>query len=85
VAWCLINIADQEGEERGPAVAIPRRTHQDLSELVGCARETVTRNLAELKRRKCLSEAAGVMQLDLEGLQRVARAEILLPRNGNDR
>jgi CRP/FNR family cyclic AMP-dependent transcriptional regulator len=85
VAWCLINIADQEGEARGPVVVVPRRTHQDLSELVGCARETMTRKLAELKHRRCLSEEVGVMQLDLECLQRVARAEILLPRNGETR
>jgi CRP/FNR family cyclic AMP-dependent transcriptional regulator len=85
VAWCLINIADQEGEARGATVVIPRRTHQDLSELVGCARETVTRKLAELKRRKCLSETGAVMHLDLEGLQRVARAEILLPPDGDKR
>jgi CRP/FNR family cyclic AMP-dependent transcriptional regulator len=80
VAWCLLNIADQEGEPRGATVVIPRRTHQDLAELVGCARETVTRKIADLKRRKCLFETAGVMHLNRDCLHGVARTEILLPQ-----
>lgn len=47
---CLIYLADQYGEKTDTETRISKEfTHQDLSELVGTAREVITRLLKELK------------------------------------
>jgi CRP/FNR family transcriptional regulator, cyclic AMP receptor protein len=76
VAWCLARIARQEGIREGTGIVIPRKTHHELAEMVGCSRETVSRKLEALKRKKCVSWDKKTMRIDLESLQRHARTEL---------
>src|SRR5262245_30034020 len=75
VAWCLCRIARQEGEPDGAMSVIPRKTHQELAEMIGCARETVSRKLEMLKRKKCIWWDKRTMRVDIERLQRYLRSE----------
>jgi len=75
VAWCLGRIARQEGTQDGNAAVIPRKTHQELAEMIGCARETVSRKLDTLRRKKCISWDKSTMRVDVEKLQRYVRHE----------
>jgi CRP/FNR family transcriptional regulator, cyclic AMP receptor protein len=53
LAWCLARVARQRGERIGSEIVIsPRPRHHELAEMMGCARETVSRALLRLKRRK---------------------------------
>ena len=85
VAWCLGRIARQEGQRDGATIVIPRKKHQELAEMIGCSRETVSRKLETLKRKKCISWDKDTMRLDLEGLQRYMRAELGNRDAGNER
>jgi len=76
VAWCLARIARREGTRRGGTITIPKRTHQEMAEMTGCSRETVTRALAALKKKKCLTWDEQTMTLDVEALQRVLRRDL---------
>jgi CRP/FNR family cyclic AMP-dependent transcriptional regulator len=76
VAWCLARIARREGTRRGTTIVIPKQTHQDMAEMTGCSRETVTRALAALKRKKCVTWNDETMTLDVEALQRVLRRDL---------
>ena len=75
VAWCLCRIARQEGSPDGTSSVIPRKTHQELAEMIGCARETVSRKLDMFKRKKCISWDKRTMRVDTEKLQRYLRSE----------
>jgi CRP-like cAMP-binding protein len=75
VAWCLCRIARQEGTADGATSVIPRKTHQELAEMIGCARETVSRKLDTFKRKKCISWDKRTMRVDLEKLQRYLRSQ----------
>jgi hypothetical protein len=52
--------------------------------MIGCSRETVSRKLEALKRKKCLSWNKETMRLDIEGLQRYVRVELRGPGGGSD-
>jgi CRP/FNR family transcriptional regulator, cyclic AMP receptor protein len=80
VAWCLSRMARQEGTLQGGGILIPKRAHQELAEMTGCSRETVTRALGVLKRKKCVSWTAKVMRLEIEPLQRYLRTQLEVPR-----
>jgi CRP-like cAMP-binding protein len=75
VAWCLARLARREGTRRGGSIAIPKRPHQELAEMSGCQRETVTRAMGTLKRKKCVSWDDLTITLDVEALQRVLRRD----------
>jgi CRP/FNR family transcriptional regulator, cyclic AMP receptor protein len=75
VAWCLCRIARQEGTRDGTTAVIPRKTHQELAEMCGCARETVSRKLDTFKRKKYISWDKRTMRVDLDKLQRYLRSE----------
>lgn len=52
---CLINLSDKYGEDTDRGIRLAMKfTHQDLSELVGTAREVITRIIRELKREQLL-------------------------------
>jgi CRP-like cAMP-binding protein len=76
VAWCLARLARREGTRRGGTVTIPKRPHQELAEMAGLSRETVTRSLGTLKRRKCVTWNDRTMAVDVEALQRVLRRDL---------
>lgn len=76
VAWCLGRIARQEGVRDGRIVVIPKKAHQELAEMTGCSRETVTRALGTLRGKKYILSDNTTMRLDLEGLQRYFRMDL---------
>jgi CRP-like cAMP-binding protein len=79
VAWCLSRVARQEGTLDRGGILIPKKAHQELAEMAGCSRETVTRALSALKRKKCVSWSGKTMRLEIEALQRYVRAELHVP------
>ena len=80
VAWCLSRVARQEGTLDRGGILIPKKAHQELAEMAGCSRETVTRALSELKRKKCVSWSGKTMRLEIEALQRYIRTELHVPK-----
>ena len=80
VAWCLARLARKEGTRDGDRVAIPKRPHQELAEMSGCTRETVTRAFGTLKRRKCVTWDDRTITLDVAALQRVLRKDLEIAR-----
>ena len=76
VAWCLARLVRQEGVRDGAVSVIPRKTHQELAEMVGCSRETVSRKLEALKRKKCVTWDKESMRIDVDRLQRHVRREL---------
>lgn len=79
VAWCLSRVAREEGTLDGGGILMPKKAHQELAEMVGCSRETVTRALAMLKRRRCVSWSGKMMRLEIEPLQRYFHVMIRPP------
>jgi len=79
VAWCLGRLATQRGVRQGTVVLIaPRPAHHELADMAGCSRETVSRALMRLKRKKCVSWDAGSLRLDADALQRHLRGGLAL-------
>jgi CRP-like cAMP-binding protein len=76
VAWCLARLARREGTRRGRAIVLPKRPHHELAEMAGLSRETVTRALATLKRRNCLSWNDETIALDIDAIQRVLHRDL---------
>ena len=76
LAWCLGQIARREGTQDGKAMIIPRKRHQELAAMAGCTRETVSRALGALRRKKFVSWDAHTMRLEVEGLQRYLRSDL---------
>ena len=63
--WCLAQIARERGRDAGHLVHIaPKPSHQELAEMAGCSRETVTRALMRLKQLRRLSWDARSLRLD---------------------
>ena len=80
VAWYLGRVARQEGTLDKGGILIPQRAHHEIAEMVGCSRETVTRALATLKRKRCVSWSGKTMRLEVETLQRYVRTNLQIPR-----
>ena len=80
VAWYLGRVARQEGTLDKGGILIPQRAHHEIAEMVGCSRETVTRALATLKRKRCVSWSGKTMRLEIDALQRYIRSELEVPR-----
>jgi CRP-like cAMP-binding protein len=79
VAWCLGRIASHAGRRDGSAVIIPKMPHAELAEMAGCTRETVSRALQVLKRKKYLSDDATTVRIDIEAMQRYLTTELTVP------
>jgi CRP/FNR family cyclic AMP-dependent transcriptional regulator len=79
VAWYLGRVARQEGTLDKGGILIPQRAHHEIAEMVGCSRETVTRALATLKRKRCVSWSGKTMRLQIDSLQRYVRMELQVP------
>jgi len=63
--WCLAQLARERGQEDGSLVVItPKPAHQELAEMAGCSRETVTRAFVRLKKLKRLTWDARSLRLD---------------------
>lgn len=79
VAWCLARIARYSGRREGNLIVIPTASHSELAEMVGCTRETVSRALRALKRRKYVAWDRSSMRLDVEGMQRYLATDLRVP------
>ncbi len=79
VAWCLSRVARQEGRLDRGGILIPKKAHQELADMAGCSRETVTRALGTLRKKRCVSWTGKTMRLEVEALQRYARTELRTP------
>lgn len=80
VAWCLGRIAGHEGWREGPWIVIPSPAHQELAEMTGCTRETVSRVLGELEEdRRLLMRDRRTIRLDADRMQRFLRMELTVP------
>jgi CRP/FNR family transcriptional regulator, cyclic AMP receptor protein len=75
VVWCLGRIARQEGTWDGKLVIIPNKPHQELAEMSGCTRETISRAMSTLKRKKYVSTDRRSIRLDVDSLQRYVSLE----------
>jgi CRP/FNR family cyclic AMP-dependent transcriptional regulator len=84
VAWCLARIARHSGRRDGPWVVIPDTPRQELAEMVGCTRETVSRSLQLLRRRKYVLVDGDQMRLDIDGMQRYLTTELTVANDGRD-
>ena len=76
VAWCLGRIVRASGRREGTAVVIDKPAHHDLAEMAGCTRETVSRALQVLRRRKYVSWDDDLMHVDVEAMQRYLMTEL---------
>jgi CRP-like cAMP-binding protein len=79
VAWCLGRIARYSGRRDGSAIVIPKPPHSELAEMAGCTRETVSRALQMLKRKKYVSWDTSSMRIDIDGMQRYLTIELTVP------
>jgi DNA-binding transcriptional regulator YhcF (GntR family) len=57
-------------------MVIPKKPHQELAGMAGCTRETVSRALGALKRKKYVTWDTHTMRLEVDGLQRYIRSEL---------
>jgi CRP-like cAMP-binding protein len=76
VAWCLGRIVRASGRREGAAIIIDKPAQHDLAEMAGCTRETVSRALQVLRRRKYVSWDDDVMHIDVEAMQRYLTTEL---------
>ena len=79
VAWCLARVARYSGTREGSIIVIPKTSHTELAEMAGCTRETVSRSLNALKKRKFVTWDQRVMRLDVDGMQRYLTTELRVP------
>jgi CRP-like cAMP-binding protein len=79
VAWCLGRIARYTGRREGAVIVIPKPPHSELAEMAGCTRETVSRVLGILQRKKYISWDTQTMRIEIEGMQRYLTTELATP------
>jgi len=78
VAWALGRLARERGRVNGGSIIVePRPTHQDLADQIGASRETVTRALITLKRKKCVSWTAHTLVIELKEFRRHFRSDLI--------
>lgn len=65
VAWGLGQIARKRGKWHGDSIVLqPSPPHQELAEMTGCSRETVTRNVTKLRKNRCIGGDKASLRLD---------------------
>jgi CRP/FNR family transcriptional regulator, cyclic AMP receptor protein len=85
VAWCLGRIARSAGRRDGAGIVIEKTSHSELAEMAGCTRETVSRALQVLKRKKYVSWDDRHLWIDVEGMQRYLTTELTTPADTTQR
>jgi CRP/FNR family cyclic AMP-dependent transcriptional regulator len=79
VVWCLARLARQRGTRLGSEIAIsPRPPHQEIAEMTGCSRETVSRVLLRLRRMKWVTWDKQSLRLQVAAFRRYA-ADVQMP------
>ena len=79
VAWCLSRVARREGRLDRGGILIPKKAHQELADMAGVSRETVTRALGTLRKKRCVSWSGTTMRLEVDAFQRFVGGQIGLP------
>jgi len=76
VAWCLARLGSRTGRRAGDAIVIsPRPPHQELADMTGCSRETVTRILRHLKRSRWVTWDRQSLNLSARAFKRYLDVE----------
>src|SRR5262249_26631866 len=76
VAWCLARLALRTGRRvNGAMVISPRPPHQELADMTGCSRETVTRVLTHLQKSKSVSMEGDSLTLSDSAFKRYLEIE----------
>jgi CRP/FNR family cyclic AMP-dependent transcriptional regulator len=79
VAWCLGRIARSSGRRDGTGIVIEKTPHGELAEMAGCTRETVSRTLQILRRKKFVTWDDSHIWIDIEAMQRYLTTELTTP------
>ena len=68
----LLFLAQGQGKKEGDALIIPNLPHRELSSISGLARETVTRSLIKLEKKRLIKrELKNLIILDEQGLEKL--------------
>ena len=71
IVWGLARLASQRGRRLGGEIVIsPKPRHQELAEMTGCSRETVSRVLSRLRRLKWVNWDVDALQLQAHAFSR---------------
>jgi CRP-like cAMP-binding protein len=79
VAWCLGRVASVSGRRDGSYIVLPRTSHQELAEMAGCTRETVTRAIQMLRKKKYVAVDSLTIRIDTDAMQRYLTSELTVP------
>lgn len=79
IAWCLARVASASGRREGAYIVLPKTSHQELAEMAGCTRETVTRAMQMLRKNKYVSVDSGTLRIDIDGMQRYLTTGLTVP------
>lgn len=75
-AWCLARIALRQGQRRADWIAVsPKPSHQQLADMAGCSRETVTRTLLGLQKAKAVTWDGKTYTLRVKAFQKYFDAD----------
>jgi CRP/FNR family transcriptional regulator, cyclic AMP receptor protein len=79
VAWCLGRVASVSGRREGGDIVLPKTSHQELAEMAGCTRETVSRAIQMLRKKKYVAVDSRTMRIDIDAMQRYLTTELTVP------
>ena len=79
IAWCLARVASVSGRRDGGYILLPKTSHQELAEMAGCTRETVTRAMQTLRRNKYVGVDNGTLRIDIDAMQRYLTTGLTVP------
>jgi CRP-like cAMP-binding protein len=80
VAWCLGRVASVSGRREGSCIVLPKTSHQELAEMAGCTRETVTRAMQLLRQKNYVAVDSRTMRIDVDAMQRYLTTELTVPQ-----
>jgi CRP-like cAMP-binding protein len=76
----LLGLCDEHGQETPKGTLIPLRlTHEDIANLIGTTRETVTTQLNRFRRMGLVKRQAGFLVVNRSRLERFGRSEDMRP------
>jgi CRP/FNR family transcriptional regulator, cyclic AMP receptor protein len=79
IAWCLSRVAGVSGRREGSYIVIPKTPHQELAEMAGCTRETVSRAMQTLRKKKFVVVDSRTMRIDIDSMQGYLTTELTVP------
>lgn len=79
IAWCLGRVASVSGRREGSYIVLPKTSHQELAQMAGCTRETVSRALQTLRKKRYVAVDSRTMRIDIDAMQRYLTTELTVP------